>query len=205
MRLTEGPKGIVFVVSAPSGTGKTTLIRELLKEAEGLTFSVSYTTRKPRTGEVEGRDYHFVSREEFLQMAAEGRFLEWAEVHGDLYGTPMESLDPPEGTDMILDVDPQGAKKIKELKGDAVSIFIVPPSLEELERRLRQRGRDSEEAIRKRLQDAREELAQIPLYDYIVVNDRFEKALRNLCSIVFAERCRRERLLKEVEGGEDNG
>ncbi|HEX16154.1 MAG TPA: guanylate kinase [Deltaproteobacteria bacterium] len=198
------PKGILFVISAPSGTGKTTLIQELMKEVDGLSFSVSYTTRRPRPGEVQGRDYHFVSRKDFLRMADEGRFLEWAEVHGDLYGTPLESLYPPEGTDMILDIDPQGAKKVRQMRRDAVLIFIVPPSLEELERRLRKRGKDSEEAIKGRLKDAREELAQIPLYDYIVVNDQFGEALRCLSSIIRAERCKMERVVKEVGNGADN-
>ncbi len=198
------PKGILFVISAPSGTGKTTLIQELMKEVDGLSFSVSYTTRQPRPGEVQGRDYHFVSRKDFLRMVDEGRFLEWAEVHGDLYGTPLESLYPPRGTDMILDIDPQGAKKVRQMRRDAVLIFIVPPSLEELERRLRKRGKDSEEAIKGRLKDAREELAQIPLYDYIVVNDQFGEALRCLSSIIWAERCKRERVIKEVGDGADN-
>lgn len=200
--LESGPKGILFVISAPSGTGKTSLIRKLLQEVDGLTFSVSYTTRPPRPGEVDGRDYHFVSKEEFLQRVEDGSFLEWAEVHGDLYGTPWESLHRPDDKDIILDLDPQGAKRVKAFREDAVLIFVVPPSMEELERRLRERGKDPEEAIRERLADAQKELDQIHLYDYIVVNDRFEEALRRLSSIVLAERCKSTRMLR---GGEVDG
>ena len=194
--LEAGPKGILFVISAPSGTGKTSLIRRLLEEVEGLAFSVSYTTRPPRPGEVQGKDYHFVSKEEFLRRAEEGFFLEWAEVHGDLYGTPWESLRLSDDEDLILDLDPQGARRVKDLRGDAVLIFVVPPSMEELERRLRERGKDPEEAIKERLADAQKELDQIHLYDYIVINDRFEEALRRLSSIVLAERYKRDRVLR---------
>lgn len=191
-------KGIVFVISAPSGTGKTTLIRELLRRLPGLTFSVSYTTRPPRPGEADGVDYRFVSREEFLRMVEEGAFVEWAEVHGDLYGTPKGALDPPPGKDVILDIDPQGARRVKELRPDAVLIFILPPSLEELERRLRERKKDPEEVIRQRLANARNELEQIKMYDYTVVNDNVDRALQYLSAIVLAERSKTSRLLPEV-------
>jgi len=191
-------KGIVFVISAPSGTGKTTLIREILKRVPGLTYSVSYTTRPPRPGEVDGVDYRFVTREQFLEMVKKGEFLEWAEVHGDLYGTPKGALSPPAGNDVILDIDPQGARQVKELKPDAVLIFLLPPSLEELERRLRERKKDPEEAIRQRLINAKKELEQIGLYDYTVVNDEVEKALQYLSAIILAERSRTPRVLPEV-------
>lgn len=191
-------KGIIFVISAPSGTGKTTLISQLIGEVPGLRFSVSYTTRRPRPGEENGKDYFFVSQDHFLEMVEKGKFVEWASVHGDLYGTPRESLTPPEGVDMILDIDPQGAEQIKRTCPDAVFIFLLPPSFQELERRLRQRGKDSEETIRQRLMDAVAELKKIDLYDYVVVNDDIEKALDCLKAIVKAERCKRTRMLKEV-------
>lgn len=197
MKALEG-KGIVFVISAPSGTGKTTLIKELLKRVPGLSFSVSYTTRSPRPGEVNGVDYYFVTREQFLRMAEEGYFAEWAEVHGDLYGTPKGALTPPFGTDIILDIDPQGARKVRELRPDSVLIFILPPSMEELERRLRQREKDPEEVIRQRLTNAKKELEQIGLYDYTVVNDDMERALQYLSGIVLAERSKTPRILPEV-------
>lgn len=190
-------KGIVFVISAPSGAGKTTLIREILRRISGLSYSISYTTRPPRPGEVDGKDYHFVTEEEFMEMAREGKFVEWARVHGALYGTPKENLYPGPGTDVLLDIDPQGAKQVKELRPDAVLIFIVPPSMDELERRLRERKKDSEEDIRRRLSNARKELDQVGLYDYIVVNDELENALQYLSSIILAERCKTERVLKE--------
>ncbi len=193
-------RGIVFVISAPSGAGKTTLIREILKRISGLSYSISYTTRPPRPGEVNGRDYHFVTEEEFLRMMREGKFVEWARVHGFLYGTPKENLYPKPGTDVLLDIDPQGAKQVKEIRPDAVLIFIVPPSIDELERRLRERKEDSEEEIRKRLSNARKELDQVGLYDYIVVNDELDKALQYLSSIILAERCRTRRVLKEGLG-----
>ncbi len=200
-----GPKGITFVVSAPSGTGKTTLLQRLRERVGGLRFSVSYTTRPPRPGEEEGRDYHFVSREKFFQMVQEGRFIEWAEVHGDLYGTPKVNFDGLGEEDLLLDIDPQGAKRIKEMVRDSVLIFILPPSLEELERRLRRRGKDSEETIRERLKNAKKELDQIALYDYIVVNDDLEEATLLLCSVIRAERCRRKRVMEvKVRDGQDN-
>ena len=196
-----GPRGIIFVISAPSGTGKTTLLKRLRERVKGLHFSSSYTTRSPREGEREGEDYHFISKEEFLRMVQEGKFWEWAEVHGDLYGTPLSNLDALKEADLILDLDPQGAKRVKGMRRDAVLIFILPPSLKELERRLRQRG---ERSLRERLRNAQKELEQISFYDYIVVNDDLEEATASLCAVVLAERCRKERLLKGEGDGTDN-
>ncbi len=199
--LSDKMKGLLIVISAPSGTGKTTLTHMLLKEFPDMEFSVSYTTRKPRPGEVNGKDYFFVDRETFEKMIEEGDFLEWAEVYGNLYGTSksqvLKALN--EGKDILLDIDTQGALQVKKNFPEAVLIFILPPSFKELERRLRNRGTDDEETIEKRLKVARKEVERAPLYDYIVVNDRLEKAYEKLRSIVIAEKCRTERLKGQFE------
>ena len=199
--LSEKLKGLLIVISAPSGTGKTTLTHMLLKEFPDMEFSVSYTTRKPRPGEVNGKDYFFVDRETFERMIEEGDFLEWAEVYGNLYGTSksqvLKALN--EGKDILLDIDTQGALQVKRNFPEAVLIFILPPSFKELERRLRSRGTDDEETIERRLKIARVEVERAPLYDYIVVNDRLEKAYEKLKSIVIAEKCRTERLKGQFE------
>ena len=199
--LSEKLKGLLIVISAPSGTGKTTLTHMLLKEFPDMEFSVSYTTRKPRPGEVNGKDYFFVDRETFERMIEEGDFLEWAEVYGNLYGTSksqvLKALN--EGKDILLDIDTQGALQVKKNFPEAVLIFILPPSFKELERRLRSRGTDDEETIERRLKIARVEVERAPLYDYIVVNDRLEKAYEKLKSIVIAEKCRTERLKGQFE------
>jgi guanylate kinase len=194
-------KGLLVVISAPSGTGKTTLTHMLLKEFPNMEFSVSYTTRPPRPGEVNGKDYFFVDRETFERMIEEGDFLEWAEVYGNLYGTSksqvLKALN--EGKDIILDIDTQGALQVKKNFPEAVLIFVLPPSLSELERRLRRRGTDDEETIERRLRVAREEIKRAPLYDYIVVNDVLEIAFENLKSIIRAEKCKTERLAEQFE------
>jgi guanylate kinase len=194
-------KGLLVVISAPSGTGKTTLTHMLLKEFPNMEFSVSYTTRPPRPGEVNGKDYFFVDRETFERMIEEGDFLEWAEVYGNLYGTSksqvLKALN--EGKDIILDIDTQGALQVKKNFPEAVLIFVLPPSLSELERRLRRRGTDDEETIERRLKVAREEIRRAPLYDYIVVNDVLEVAFENLKSIIRAEKCKTERLAEQFE------
>jgi len=199
--LSDKLKGLLIVISAPSGTGKTTLAHMLLKEFPNMEFSVSYTTRKPRPGEVNGKDYFFVDRKTFEKMVEEGDFLEWAEVYGNLYGTSktqvLKALH--EGKDVLLDIDTQGALQVKKNFPEAVLIFILPPSLKELERRLRSRGTDDEETIEKRLKIARKEIERAPLYDYIVINDFLEKAFKQLKSIVTAEKCRTERLKDQFE------
>jgi len=189
-------KGLLIVISAPSGTGKTTLSHMLLREFPNMEFSVSYTTRKPRNGEINGRDYWFVDRETFEKMIEEGNFLEWAEVYGHLYGTSKSQVIKAlsEGKDVLLDIDTQGALNVKKNFPEAVLIFILPPSLRELKRRLESRGTDDEETIKKRLKIAREEIRRAPLYDYVVVNDVLEIAFDNLRSIIKAEKCRAERL-----------
>jgi len=185
-------EGLLFVVSAPSGAGKTTLCRALTDSLENLTHSISYTTRKPRPGEIDGRDYYFVTEERFRNMVRAGDFAEWAQVHSNLYGTSRRVLDEmrTDGTDVILDIDTQGAGQIKEKCQDAVFIFIMPPSLEILEERLRHRKSDNEDEIKKRMRRARDEIRDYTMYDYIIVNRDFERALAELRSIVLAERCR---------------
>jgi len=185
-------KGVLYIISAPSGAGKSTLCRELLDIFPELRHSVSFTTRIPRVGEVEGRDYHFVSREKFRSMIAAGEFAEWAEVHGNLYGTSLQTLQKcrEDGIDLILDIDCQGAAQLKEKRVAGVNIFILPPSYKELRLRLEGRGSDSPEVIEKRLVNAEEEIRQAGWYDYIIVNDVFSRAVEDLKSIVIAERHR---------------
>jgi guanylate kinase len=178
-------EGIV-VMSAPSGSGKTTIYREILKRNPQLRFSVSYTTRKRRESEAEGRDYFFVDRGTFEKMAREGKFVEWAAVHGELYGTERKQLDDclADGKTLLLDVDVQGAMNVmKEFPG-AITIFIEPPSLEELERRLRLRGTESDESVRRRLEGAKRELEYRSKFQYIVVNDQLDESVRRIEDII---------------------
>ena len=189
--------GILFVVSAPSGAGKTTLCTAITDSLENLTHSISYTTRKPRPGEIDGRDYYFVSAERFKEMTLDGDFAEHAVVHSNNYGTSKRVLLDmiKEGVDVILDIDTQGAQQIKNHFNTAVFIFIMPPSMAILEERLRNRRSDREDEIRKRMQRAVDEIRDFALYDYIVVNRDFERALSELRSIVVAERCRTKLLM----------
>ncbi len=191
-------EGVIFILSAPSGAGKTTLINGLMKIFPGITLSVSYTTRSPRPGEVPGRDYHFVAKKKFAEMQARGNFAEWANVHGSLYGTPRGPLERNirRGRDVLLDIDVQGASKIKRQYHRAVSIFLLPPSWQELERRLALRGTDQRESIRQRLENARREIRAIMRYDYFVVNREIGEALESLKSIVIAEKLRISRVKK---------
>ncbi|OAP87716.1 guanylate kinase, partial [Acidithiobacillus ferrooxidans] len=183
-------RGILWIISAPSGAGKTSLARALVAATPQLRTSVSYTTRSPRPGEVEGTDYHFVPTEAFTAMAERGEFLEFAKVHGNGYGTsePWVKSQLFAGTDCLLEIDWQGARQVRErLPGQAVSIFILPPSVAALAERLRDRGQDSEAVIARRLAAAREELLHYDEFDYLVVNDHFQDALADLQSIVHAE------------------
>ncbi|MBI2211267.1 MAG: guanylate kinase [Deltaproteobacteria bacterium] len=185
-------EGGIFILSAPSGAGKTTLISRLLKIFPEMLLSVSYTTRPRRPGEMHGRDYFFVGKGKFAVMRARGGFAEWARVHGALYGTPRSPLDRSvrRGRDILLDIDVQGARKIKKLYPRAVSIFLLPPSWQELEKRLAGRGTDRRENIRRRLENARREIRAIVRYDYFLVNREIGEALASLKSIVVAERQR---------------
>ncbi|MCL7487779.1 MAG: guanylate kinase [Desulfobulbaceae bacterium] len=190
--------GMLLVLSAPSGGGKSTMLKEVMAGLPGLVFSVSHTTRPPRAGEENGREYHFVSRATFLsiQQRQPSGFLEWAEVHGNLYGTGREEVEQhlQAGKDVVLDIDVQGAMQVME-SADPVTVFITPPSLDELEKRLRGRGTESEDNIAMRLKNARTELVYKDRYDYLVVNDRLHEAIESLRAIIVAERCRRRRSL----------
>ena len=196
--MVRGARGILFVVSAPSGAGKTTLLRKVISQLPGVNLSVSCTTRAPRPEEQEGVDYVFITRDEFNAMEREGKFIEWAQVHGDLYATPRANMEKlQQGEDLVLEIDTQGARKIREEFNDGVLIFIRPPSLEVLKGRLQTRGGDSDEAMQARLHNAQKELDQMAWYDYIVVNDDIEEATRQLASIIIAERCKTARVLPE--------
>jgi len=189
--------GRLFVVSAPSGTGKTTLLKRVMHRLPGLAFSVSHTTRAPRSGEKDGADYHFVSPTQFQEMIDRKLFLEHAKVHANLYGTSWASIKQQlaEGVDVILDIDVQGAAIVRRSGGlEATHIFISPPSLAELERRLRGRGTESEEMIAVRLDNARIEIGAIREYEYLIVNDQLEATADLLASIIVAERARAHRL-----------
>lgn len=189
--------GLLLVLSAPSGAGKTTLARRLLQAQPDATFSVSYTTRAPRGAEVDRVDYHFVDTLTFQEKISRNEFVEWAEVHGNFYGSAQSVVDEARRTRgvAVFDIDVQGGAAIKRKHDDAVLVFVLPPSLGELERRLRERGTDSEEVIRKRLLAARAEMERgVASYDYLIVNDHLERAFAELLSIVTAENCRRGRV-----------
>ena len=190
----------VFIISAPSGSGKSTLVSRLMNEVEKLTFSVSYTTRAPRGNEVEGEDYCFISRAEFEERLARGEFLEHAEVFGNYYGTHKSALQIADnkGEDLVLDIDVQGAAQLKKRIPDAVTIFVLAPSREILEQRLRARSQDSDETIRRRLADAAREIRNYSLYDYVLVNNDLNLAAETLKSIVRAERVKRVRVEEKI-------
>lgn len=200
---TPTSRGTLFVVSSPSGGGKGTIIRHVLDVVENLSYSVSYTTRAPRLGEVDGREYFFVGREIFEEMIAAGEFLEWACVHGNFYGTSKRQIaeKTAAGIDMILEVDVQGAASVRKLLMDSVSVFILPPSFEVLKQRLCARGTDTPENLELRLRNAPEELSQGLLFDYVIINDEIERAVNLLASIIYAERARcvrQESLVRRV-------
>jgi len=182
--------GLLFVVTAPSGAGKTSLIRGLLAADPGVALSVSYTTRAPRPGEQHGREYHFVDAATFAAMLERGEFLESAEVHGHRYGTSQKVIDATRasGRDLVLEIDWQGAEQVRRLHPDAIGIFILPPSMAELERRLRARAQDADAVIRRRLQNAAEEMTHAVEFEYAIINNNFDDALEDLRAIVRAER-----------------
>lgn len=197
------PKGLLVVLSGPSGVGKGTLCRALLRACPELKYSVSATTRKPRPGEKEGEDYYFLSGEEFRRLLAQGAFLEWASVYGNLYGTPREKVEAEiaAGHNVLLEIDPQGARQVRALFPEGVFIFIIPPSEEVLRDRMQKRGSEKGEELEARFQAAKEELKLASNYDYVVVNDDFNLALEKLKAILATERSRRKRLcLKGKEG-----
>ncbi len=188
--------GNVFVLSAPSGTGKSTLAKQLVKDIPDLDFSVSFTTRRPRPGEVHGKDYFFVDDATFDAMVDGNGFVEWVKVYDRRYGTGREWIAQQlaSGRDILLDIESQGARRVHEAIPDAVMIFLLPPSSRELSARLRGRGDESEDQVRIRLEYAKHELAQLEGYDYLVVNDTVDQAYHRLESIIIATRCRRERM-----------
>ncbi len=184
--------GHVFIVTAPSGAGKTSLVRAMLEKDPKVKLSVSWTTRAPRSGELDGRDYHFVDRQTFSAMLAAGEFLESALVYGNYYGTSeiwiRERITA--GQDVLLEIDWQGAQQVRRLFPEAVGIFIVPPSLDVLEQRLHNRGQDSEETVARRMRVARQEISHAVEFDYVIMNDNFETALADLLAVVRAQRLR---------------
>ena len=187
-------EGTLFVVAAPSGAGKSTLVNALLERESAISLSVSHTTRPPRPGETYGRHYYFVERAEFEREIAEGIFLEHAEVHGNLYGTSRTTVQEllAKGRDVLLEIDWQGARQVQVQVPDAVSVFILPPSREALEQRMRARGQDSEAVIAQRLAAAREEMSHYGEFDYLIVNEVFDTAVAEMCAILQASRLRRE-------------
>jgi guanylate kinase len=186
----------LIVISAPSGTGKSTVLGRILREVEGLRFSVSHTTRGPRPGEQDGVQYYFVGRDVFEAMIREDRLLEWADVHGQLYGTAKAEYDQAcaVGKDLVLDIDVQGAAQVRTRFAGALSIFILPPSFQDLEKRLRGRGQDSEESVARRLKNAHREISRYKDYDYVVVNEDVETCTNAVKSIIQSARCRTSQL-----------
>jgi guanylate kinase len=191
--------GSLFIICAPSGAGKTSLVKALLEADPAIMVSISYTTRAPRAGEVDGVDYHFVTRERFEELQAQGEFLESAFVHGNYYATSYAWIKQQVGSgrDVLLEIDWQGAAQVHQLVPEAVRIFILPPSLDSLEERLHRRGLDSPEVIARRLAAAREEICHVDDFDYVIINEDFSRAAKDLCAIVRASRLRREQQLAD--------
>jgi len=194
-------KGLLFIVSAPSGTGKTTLCRAMTRIFPDLHFSISYTTRPRRPGDKNGRDYHFISPEDFQKMLAGGEFIEWAEIYDYRYGTSRADLESirQEGRDVILVIDVQGARQLRDKNLPGIFIFLLPPSWKELKRRLSNRRTEGKAAMEERLKKARGEMAEAGWYDYVIVNDKLEMAQEQLKAIILAEHCRRERMMQAME------
>ena len=193
---------LLLIISSPSGAGKTTLTRDLLAHFSDITFSVSHTTRKPRAGEIEGRDYYFVSRQRFDELIEARAFVEWAEVHGNFYGTSLGEIERARAENkrgIVFDVDHQGARQIRAVRPDAIGVFVLPPSLDELRQRLRGRASDDAETIERRFNKARSEIEQYGLFDYVVVNDDLDRAKLRMRSIIEAERIRRPRMAAQAE------
>ena len=193
---------LLLIISSPSGAGKTTLTRDLLARFPDFSFSVSHTTRKPRANEVDGRDYHFIDTAGFERLIDAGAFAEWAEVHGNLYGTALSELQRCKDQGkrgIVFDIDFQGARQIKARRDDAISVFVLPPSMEALKERLRTRAADDEATIERRYRNAEREIAYYGLFDYVIVNDDLDEAKERLRGIVLAERSRRARTAQAAE------
>lgn len=187
-------RGTLFIVAAPSGAGKSSIVNAVLARDPNICLSISFTSRKPRPGERHAEHYHFVSREEFEGMVAAGDFFEHALVHGDWKGSARQSVEPQlaSGKDVLLEIDWQGARQVREKVPDAVSVFILPPSRQALEQRMRNRGQDSEEVIAQRLAAARDEMSHYGEFDFVIVNEDFETAVNEMCSIFIASRVRKD-------------
>ena len=194
-------KGIFIVVSAPSGAGKSSLCQRLMQVYPEIKFSVSYTSRPPRPNEVNGKDYHFISRKEFKNRIDQGEFVEWVENYGHLYGSSRNVMKEfiQDGRDLLLDIEPRGAKKIKQEFKGGIYVFILPPSRSELLKRLEKRGHETDEVIQKRFRQAENELKEISWYDYVIFNEDLETAVNQLTSIYIAEKCKRSRLKNEIK------
>ena len=191
---------LLLIISSPSGAGKTTLTTRLRERFEGIRFSVSHTTRKPRDNELDGREYHFTTTEEFSSLITRDTFLEWAYVHGNMYGTSQEEIvRAADCRCLLFDVDYQGARQIKAKRPDAIGVFILPPSMEVLESRLRGRASEDEATVKMRFANARREIEHYGLFDYIVENDSLEEASERLASIFLAEQCRTARIARRTE------
>ena len=194
-------KGIFIIVSAPSGAGKSSLCQRLIQAYPEIKFSVSYTSRSPRPNEVNGKDYHFISREEFQDRIDQGEFVEWVENYGHLYGSSRNVMKEfiQDGRDLLLDIEPRGAKKIKQEFKGGIYVFVLPPSRSELLKRLEKRGHETDEVIQKRFREAENELKEISWYDYVIFNEDLETAVNQLTSIYIAEKCKRSRLQNEIK------
>ncbi len=194
-------KGLIIVVSAPSGTGKSTICRRLLAACPEINFSVSLTSRTPRPSEINGKDYHFISREDFQRRIDEGEFVEWVENYGQFYGTSVKVINDAlnHGKDLLLDIEPRGAKAIKKQFPDAVFVFVLPPSPDELLKRLKKRGHESQEAIKIRFSQSNSELKEVLWYDYTIFNEDLETAVFQMISIYHAEKCKTNRLCGKID------
>jgi guanylate kinase len=194
-------KGLFIVVSAPSGAGKSSICQRLLQVCPELKFSVSYTSREPRPGEINGKDYYFISRDEFQRRIDQNEFVEWIENYGHLYGTSIETMEDffKKGNDLLLDIEPRGAKKVKQKFKKGIFVFVLPPSRFELLKRLEKRGHETDEAIKTRFAQAESELKEISWYDYVIFNDDLETAVRQLIAVYTAEKCKRSRLQDKIK------
>ena len=194
-------KGLFIVVSAPSGAGKSSICQGLMRAFPEIKFSVSYTSRSPRPNEIDGKDYYFISRDDFRKRIKKGEFIEWVENYGQLYGSSRTVMEASirEGNDLLLDIEPRGARKVKrEFKG-GIYVFVLPPSRSDLLKRLEKRGHENKDAIRKRYKQAESELQEISWYDYVIFNQDLDKAINQLIAIYTAEKCKRKRLTKEIK------
>lgn len=194
-------KGLFIVISAPAGTGKSSICQSLLQNCPEIKFSVSYTSRPPRPNEVNGKDYYFISRKEFQARIKQGEFVEWVENYGHLYGTSGKTMEEflQNGKDLLLDIEPRGAKKIKQKFKGGVFVFVLPPSRTELLKRLEKRGHEADEAIRARLAQAESELKEISWYDYVIFNEKLKNAVDQLRSIYIAQKCKKSSLLDKIK------